>query len=104
MVPFQAGLAQVFLSKSLRFLKCEKPAPGSQFSEKPNSARVSHNFQKLSDLGHKKNMFAGSILTMSMIVMIQHHFCLIIMNEKLISQGYSSFRLFWKYAEIGYFG
>ena len=28
-----------------------------------------------------KNMLAGSIITMSMI---QHHFCLLIMNQKLI--------------------
>ena len=72
--------ATIFLSESLRFLKCEKRARGSQFSEKPDSARVNHNFQKFSDLRHK-NMFAGSIITMNMI---QHYFCLILMNQKLI--------------------
>ena len=45
-----------FLSKSLRFLKCEKRARSSQFSEKPDSARVNHNFQKFSDLRHKKHV------------------------------------------------
>ena len=48
--------ATIFLSKSLRFLKCEKRARGCQFSEKPDSARVSHNFQRFSDLGHKKHV------------------------------------------------
>ena len=51
-----------------------------QFSEKPDSVRINHNFQKIPDLGHK-NIVAGSIITMSMI---QHHFCLLIMNRKFI--------------------
>ena len=45
-----------FLSKSLRFLRCEKRALDSQLLEKPDSARVNHNFQKFSDLRHKKHV------------------------------------------------
>ena len=74
------GLPHFFVKKP-KIFKNVKSKRGGQFSEKPDSARVNHNFQKFSDLGHK-NMFAISIITMSMI---QHHLCLIIINEKLIN-------------------
>ena len=66
-----------FIRKPEIFGKCEKRACCGHFSEKLNSARVNRNFQKFSDLVHT-TIFVGSIITMSMI---QHHFCLIIMNQ-----------------------
>ena len=65
--------------KSFENVKSERAAASFQKSRTPRTSAII--FQKFSDLGHK-NMFAGSIITMSMI---QHHFCLIIMNEKLIN-------------------
>ena len=39
--------------KIFKIVKSER-ACSSQFSEKPDSARVNHNFKKFSDLRHKK--------------------------------------------------
>ena len=68
-----------FFVKKPKIFENVKSERGSQFSEKPDSARVNYNFQKFSNLRHK-NMFAGSVITMNMI---QHYFCLILMNQKL---------------------
>ena len=50
--------------------------------QKRRTQRASAIISKNSHIKGIKNMFAGSIITMSMI---QHHFCLIIMNQKLIN-------------------
>ena len=42
-----------FVKKPKIFEKCEKRTRGSQFSEKPDSGHVNHNFQKFSDLRNK---------------------------------------------------
>ena len=74
-----SGLPQLFCQKAKDFLICEKRARGGQFSEKPDSARISHNFQKRSYLGHKKHVCWIIHYNESML-----NFCLIIANQKLI--------------------
>ena len=76
-----AGLPHFFVKKPKIYenVKSERGAANFQKSRTPRVSAIS--LKKFSDLGHK-NMFAGSIITMSMI---QHHFCLIIMNEKIIN-------------------
>ena len=44
-----------FFVKKPKSFENVKSEHGLQFSEKPDSARVNHNFQKFSDLGHKNH-------------------------------------------------
>ena len=57
-------------------VKTERVTANFQKSWTPRASTI----QKFSDLGHK-NMLAGSIITISMK---HNHFCLLIMNQKLI--------------------
>ena len=47
--------ATIFFVKKPKIFEKVKSEHGRQFSEKPDSARVNHNFQKFSDLGHKNH-------------------------------------------------
>ena len=60
-------------------VKSERAAANFQKSQTPRASAI---ISKSSQIKGIKNMFAGSIITMSMI---QHHFCPFIMNEKLIN-------------------
>ena len=74
--------ATIFLSKSLRFFEKVKSERAAANSKKSATPRASAIIFKNSQIYGIKNMFAGSIITMNKI---QHYFCLLLMNQKLIN-------------------
>ena len=60
-------------------VKSERAAANFQKSRTPRASTI---ISKNSQMKVIKNIFAVSIITMCMI---QHHFCLIIMNQKLMN-------------------
>ena len=71
----------LFVKKPKIFENAKSESAAANF-QKSRTLHTLALISKNSQILGIKNMFAGSIITMSMI---QHHFCLIIMNEKLIN-------------------
>ena len=76
-----SGLPQFFVKKPKIFenVKSERGAANFQKSRTPHASTIISENSQIKGI---KNMLAGSIFTMNMI---QHYFCLIIMNQKLIN-------------------